>query len=253
MKHFFFFITFITFPIMIIAGNAYKVKTDSKLNVRSGPGTHYSITHQLKPGSVVHIIEEQNNGWAKIEFSGNIGFVQKKFIIKQDPTQKQSSNQSISDWFSSKANYILYGILALIIINFICLLFFDFDFILPLSIYILPVLILAYIHISPCPMWFCSPKSVGWILTCINVLLTFMVLVFCWNIFIESLKSIFRLDVLAMLIASLYGYTIYLIVVTAITELTILGILMIIGTAKSSSYVGTFTDRDGNSWDVFKE
>lgn len=253
MKYLFSLIVFITIPILLVAENTYRVNTDSKLNVRSGPGTHYNIMYQLKSGSIVNLIEDYNNEWAKIESSGKIGFVKKEFIIKQISTQKQSSNQSISDWFSFKADYLLYAILALIIINFICLLFFDIDFVLPLSIYILPILIIVYIHLSPDPMWFCSPKSVGWFLTCINVFSTFIVLSWCCGIFIDSFKSIFRLDVLAMLIACLYGYTIYLIVITAITELTIFGILMIIGSAKSSSYVGTFTDRDGNMWDVFKE
>lgn len=54
--------------------------TASKLNLRSGPGTNYSITHTLWQGNSVKIIGE-SNGWYKIQLSnGNTGWVSSAYI-----------------------------------------------------------------------------------------------------------------------------------------------------------------------------
>lgn len=252
MRHFLTLMFFILCPILLIADNAYRVNTNSKLNVRSGPSTHYNITYQLKPGSIVSLIEECENGWAKIKYSSNVGFVQKKYIVQHTSSETNNSNLTANNWDLFDVDYILYGILALIVINIICLIF-DVDFVMPLSVILLPIFVILYVHLSPNPMWFCSPRSVGWILTCVNVFLTVIVLSICWSIFIESLKGVFSLSIMSFLMACLYGYTVYLIVSTAITELLIVGIILIIGSAKSSSYIGTFTDTSGRTWDVFRK
>ena len=246
------FMFFIMCPILLIADNAYRVNTKSKLNVRSGPSTQYNITYQLNSGSIVNLVEECDNGWARIKYSGNTGFVQKKYIVKCSSPQTNKSNLTSENWDFFDVDYFLYGILALIAINIICL-FCDVDFVIPLSVFLLPVFVILYVHLSPNPMWFCSPRSVGWILTCVNVFLTVIVLSICWSIFIESLKGVFSLSFMSFLMACLYGYTVYLIVSTAITELLIVGIILIIGSAKSSSYIGTFTDTSGRTWDVFRK
>lgn len=252
MRHFLILMFFIMCPILLIADNAYRVNTNSKLNVRSGPSTHYNITYQLKPGSIVSLVEECENGWAKIKYSSNVGFVQKKYIVQHTSSETNKSNLTANNWDLFDVDYFLYGILALIVIFIICLIF-DVDFVMPLLIFLLPVFVILYVHLSHNPMWFCSPRSVGWILTCVNVFLTVIVLSICWSIFIESLKGVFSLSIMSLLMACLYGYTVYLIVSTAITELLIVGIILIIGSAKSSSYIGTFTDTSGRTWDVFRK
>ena len=49
-----------------------KVIADS-LNVRTGPGTNYSVLGSLKNGSVVEV-QSITNGWAKINFNGKVGY-----------------------------------------------------------------------------------------------------------------------------------------------------------------------------------
>ena len=243
----------IIYPILLIADNTYIVNTTSKLNVRSGPGTQYDIIYQLKPDNKVYLIEEYNNGWAKIQHSSNIGFVQKKYIVKQAPPQAKKSKKSVNlcDFFD--VNYLLYGILALMVIGFICIIFFDAEIVMAILFFILPILIILYAHLSPNPMWFCSPRSVGWIWTCVNVILTIIVLSVCCSAFMGVLGGALKFDIISLILACLYGYTIWTIVLTAITELFIVGLLLIIGSAKSSSYIGTFTDTGGNSYDVFRK
>lgn len=54
--------------------------TASKLNVRSGPGTSYSITHTLWQGNTIKISGE-SNGWYKIQLSnGTTGWVSSTYI-----------------------------------------------------------------------------------------------------------------------------------------------------------------------------
>lgn len=45
--------------------------TSTRLNVRKGPGTNYSIKNTMKKGSVVGIIKAYNNGWTKVKLSNS--------------------------------------------------------------------------------------------------------------------------------------------------------------------------------------
>lgn len=56
------------------------VVTASQLNVRSGPGTTYSIIHVLWQGNVVQVLS-QSNGWTQIKLSdGTIGWVSSAYL-----------------------------------------------------------------------------------------------------------------------------------------------------------------------------
>ena len=52
------------------------------VNVRSGPGTSYSSIGKLSKGTVVRV-RSINNGWAKIKFGTQIGYVYSKYLTKQ--------------------------------------------------------------------------------------------------------------------------------------------------------------------------
>lgn len=57
----------------------------TKLNVRQGPGTSYSIIHRLWSGNVVKVIDE-SNGWYKILLSdGRTGWVSGNYLKLQAP------------------------------------------------------------------------------------------------------------------------------------------------------------------------
>lgn len=56
------------------------VVAPTKLNVREGPSTNYSIIHQLWQGNTVKVIGE-SNGWCEIQLSdGRIGWVSKQYL-----------------------------------------------------------------------------------------------------------------------------------------------------------------------------
>lgn len=43
----------------------------TKLNIRNGPGTNYSIKKTMKKGSIVGIIRSDSNGWSKVKLSNS--------------------------------------------------------------------------------------------------------------------------------------------------------------------------------------
>lgn len=65
--------------------------TASKLNVRSGPSTSYSIIHVLWQGNVVKVIGQSGN-WYKIQLSdGRVGWVSNAYLQLNDRDQKINS------------------------------------------------------------------------------------------------------------------------------------------------------------------
>ena len=64
---------------------------DPLLNVRTGPGTKYGVIRQLAQGNEVDVIEEYENGWAKINIVGQQGYVNAHYL---DITDRGSSVQT---------------------------------------------------------------------------------------------------------------------------------------------------------------
>lgn len=67
-----------TQPIMNISCGGAKVTT-SVLNLRSGPGTDNDIVAKLVGGSVTKIIGI-NNGWFKVQYAGNTGYISPEYV-----------------------------------------------------------------------------------------------------------------------------------------------------------------------------
>lgn len=55
-------------------------KTNTSLNLRSGPGTNYKVILTLKEGAVVKELS-RSNGWSEIEVNNKKGFVSNKYLI----------------------------------------------------------------------------------------------------------------------------------------------------------------------------
>ncbi|CEO21896.1 C40 family peptidase [Paraclostridium sordellii] len=60
-----------------------KQVTGNRVNFRKGPGTSYSIITSLNKGTKVGYISE-NNGWAKISYNGNIGYMSTNYLATID-------------------------------------------------------------------------------------------------------------------------------------------------------------------------
>lgn len=74
-----------------------RVNTESRLNVRSGPGTSYEIVGKLNPGDVVPITSTafDSEGWLQIETEGGMtGYVSKSHVLLVDVPESQAEKTS---------------------------------------------------------------------------------------------------------------------------------------------------------------
>lgn len=243
----------------VSAADSYTVNTRSMLNMRSGPAASYDVVTQLAPGSSVTMIEDNGKQWVQIEQNGKRGYVMKKYLDYDGvgstavttsntvDTKKKSSSSSRNEW-------LLWTVVALFIV-FLSFNFIDIDnWFLTIAIYILlPSSVILYCAITPNAMWFCDPDEVGWVLTIINFFLVMMALAFLWGVFKTLVSEVFSdFSFLELIICLLFGAALVYFVITAIKELLIMAVIMIIGAAGGGQKVGTFVANDGTSYDVFR-
>ena len=67
----------------------------TSLNVRSGPSTSYSIIGQLSNGERVEVIST-SNGWAKIKYNGQTGYVSSKYLSNTASDSSSSTSTSVN-------------------------------------------------------------------------------------------------------------------------------------------------------------
>lgn len=73
-----------------------KQVTGNRVNFRKGPGTSYSIITSLNKGTKVGYISE-NNGWAKISYNGNIGYMSTNYLATIDSNSGGNNSESNED------------------------------------------------------------------------------------------------------------------------------------------------------------
>ncbi|WP_028401780.1 3D domain-containing protein [Ectobacillus panaciterrae] len=61
------------------SSGTYYVNTSS-LNVRSGAGTNYGVIGKLSNGQAVSVASDLGNGWYKISYNGQTGYVSKQYV-----------------------------------------------------------------------------------------------------------------------------------------------------------------------------
>lgn len=76
---------------------------DPLLNVRTGPGTEYGVIRQLAQGNEVDVIEEYENGWAKINIVGQQGYVNAHYLDITD-REKTETKEEYKVWVGKACN-----------------------------------------------------------------------------------------------------------------------------------------------------
>ncbi|WP_195937842.1 C40 family peptidase [Romboutsia sp. 1001713B170131_170501_G6] len=69
-----------------------KIVSASSLNVRKGPGTSYSKIDSIPNGTKVGVISE-SNGWAKISYNGQIGYVSSQYLKSSEDSTSPSEEK----------------------------------------------------------------------------------------------------------------------------------------------------------------
>lgn len=73
----------------------------TSLNVRSGPGTSYSIIKSISTNTKVEVIST-NNGWLKIKEGSTTGYVSAKYLSDSQTSSSTSSNTTSTSTSASK-------------------------------------------------------------------------------------------------------------------------------------------------------
>lgn len=238
----------------ISAAESYTVDTKSKLNMRSGPGTSYSVVTQMAPGDTVKMLDEKTSGkWVKVKYKSKEGYVMKRYLASCGDETLTVGGKKLRFGHDPHNEWLLWVIVALFgaaLIVACC----DIEnrFIVGTVFLALPAAIILYTKVTQNAMWFCDPDIVGWFYTIVNVCLLMAALsamgVILFNLIVELIVDF---NIIILLMAILFAIALFYMVITAFTQLLIVAVLMILG-AGSGGYVGTFIDADGNIFDIFR-
>ena len=81
-----------TLPVSVTAAGTIYVKTTDSVNLRSGPGTSYSVIRTLASGTIATVLDASNAQWTKVQTSdGTVGYVSSDYIqVVSDSTSSLS-------------------------------------------------------------------------------------------------------------------------------------------------------------------
>lgn len=67
----------------------YKAKvTGGRLNIRSGPGTKYSVLKQAADGSTVEVLDDLDTDWWRVRQNGVTGYCMSKYLVPENPADE---------------------------------------------------------------------------------------------------------------------------------------------------------------------
>lgn len=200
MRHYILLFIFCLLPFVAGLANVsaasnsgvYKVTASPSLRVRQAPSTGGTVIGQKMTGENI-MVSSVENGWAEINFNGQVGYVSAQYLEYLSPLPEQNSSTQL-DWkslFEMKGDrdlgiMLLIGILILSVITFIIrktqeenLLSNDSPgyYVYLTILFILYGVEIAYqLVMGQDAIWFCKPNTVGWLWTVINFILFGIVL-----------------------------------------------------------------------------
>ncbi len=84
-------------PAAVSAQSGYKISSSSGANLRKGPGTGHSATATIPAGASVRVLEKNSNGWYKVEYNGQTGYVASDLVENNQNAQNNSANRPASN------------------------------------------------------------------------------------------------------------------------------------------------------------
>ncbi len=81
-------------PAVVSAQSGYKISSSSGANLRKGPGTGHSATTTIPAGANVRVLEKNSNGWYKVEYNGQTGYVSSDLVENNQNAQNTSTNRT---------------------------------------------------------------------------------------------------------------------------------------------------------------
>ena len=84
-------------PAVVSAQSGYKISSSSGANLRKGPGTGHSATATIPAGANVRVLDKNSNGWYKVEYNGQTGYVSGDLVENNQNAQQSSTNRAAND------------------------------------------------------------------------------------------------------------------------------------------------------------
>ena len=102
-KRFYITILFLAFVSLCSAQTGINIVKGNVVNVRSGPGTQYSVLGSFQKGETVTVTSIVNEDWAKISYGASEGYMSRQYIEFKEPlpTVQNESKKSRSEWFNA--------------------------------------------------------------------------------------------------------------------------------------------------------
>ncbi len=201
MRKFILLLLGLTLCLIIAAQTSYTITSSSPLNVRNDASPTAEIIGTLPSGSQVDVYDIEN-GWARILYKDFYAYISANHIATTEPlTPLELEEIKVSEGWSLDfltlgnnidGRWLLIPIIALIIFmnfvrrsnnNFLHGAWYHTMWIMFLGVCILEIVYLSIMGWRA--IWFCSPDTVGWLVTIISFC------AFAWLLFMQ-IKNYFR-------------------------------------------------------------
>ena len=84
-------------PAVVSAQSGHKISSSSGANLRKGPGTSHTATTTIPAGASVRVLEKNSNGWYKVEYNGQVGYVSGDLVENNQNAQNTPSNRNANN------------------------------------------------------------------------------------------------------------------------------------------------------------
>ena len=243
--------------VTIIHAESYRVVTQSTLNVRSAPTKDSKKIYSLSNGCVVDVIQKESNGWMKIEVDGLTGYVNGSYLEAVLNPSNSDEKPVRSSWFKSFSYHWWES-------SFILFIIFSISFLVLTNKYPLIAMLLNLAAAGRCLDFngifdFLDFNQNGVFLFLFYLILIYLFLSFLIYLFFSSLFSVLDLfkrplvAIVALLASIFYFFGMLNIVLEFFTEHFLLCLIILFSSISSGAvFLGTFKDKDGTVWEVYK-
>ena len=243
--------------ITSVQAKQYRVTTTSSLNVRSAPTTNSEKIASISSGEIVNVIETVSDGWMKIELDGTTGYVYGQYL--EAVPEVSSTSKKESNFWNRETKFWTHFIIYIVLTIAFFILIEENSLIALLCSTGAAFCVWKYTGYGD-SFWFLDFEQNGFLLYMFFVFLIFIFLTWAFTMFWEHLSmilAIFRNPIVAILglATSIFWFLAFMDLIGDFLQYhTLTAILILFCSIPSSrQFVGTFTDRDGNEWDVYKE
>jgi uncharacterized protein YraI len=91
-------------PGLVSAQSGHRIKSSSGANMRKGPGTNHTALASIPAGANVKVLEKNSDGWYKVEYNGQTGYVAGELVENNQNNDQASSPNRPSGSDNSRAS-----------------------------------------------------------------------------------------------------------------------------------------------------